>query len=255
MTFFRFVGRKMRLAGAMVAMLSVSACVTATTPEEEAMLEETNDPLEPMNRYFFEVNRFIDEFFLKPVAWWYRIGVPDPVRNRIHNALTNLTLPWTVANDALQGEFSRAGVATTRFVVNSTLGVAGLFDVATDWGYPHHDEDLGQTLAVWGVPEGPYLVLPVLGPSNPRDAVGFAGAYFGDPVNIGLEAAASGATIARGAVSAADTRERNIETLADIERNAVDFYATVRSIYRQQRASEIRNGAPEEIPLPGLESD
>lgn len=249
-----FAGRNARLAGAVVAMLSVSACVIQNTPEKVAQVEETNDPFEPTNRYIFEVNRFLDEMLFKPVAWWYRIGVPDPARERIHLALANLRLPWTAVNDVFQGEMKRAYDASARFVINTTVGVVGLFDVATDWGFPQHEEDAGQTFAVLGVPEGPYLMLPVLGPSNPRDAAGLAVDYFADPVNLVLDNnAGSGAGLARGGATAVDRRERNIETVADLERNSVDFYATIRSIYRQRRATEIRNGAPDtNYPAPSL---
>jgi phospholipid-binding lipoprotein MlaA len=249
-----FMGRSARLVGAMAVMLSVTACVVQDTPEKVAQVEETNDPFEPTNRYLFEVNRFLDEMLLKPVAWWYRIGVPDPARERIHLALANLRLPWTAVNDLIQGEMNRAYESGARFVINSTVGVVGLFDVATDWGYRHHEEDAGQTFAVWGSPEGPYLMLPVFGPSNPRDAVGLAVDYIADPVNIILRHnGADVPGIVRGAATAVDSRERNIETIADLERNSVDFYATIRSIYRQRRAAEIRNGAPDgNYPAPSL---
>jgi phospholipid-binding lipoprotein MlaA len=238
----------------MAAAISLGACVVQDTPEKVAQVEETRDPFEPTNRYIFEVNRFLDEMLLKPVAWWYRAGVPDPARERIHLALANLRLPWTAANDVFQGEMRRAYEAGARFVINSTVGVAGLFDVATDWGYPHHEEDAGQTFAVWGVPGDPYLMLPVFGPSNPRDAAGRLLGYFADPVNIVLDnSVADSAGLVRGVASGIDDRERNIETLADLERNSVDFYATIRSIYRQRREIEIRNGAPgSNYPAPSL---
>lgn len=256
MKFLEIIGRKACLAGALAAGLTVSACVVPNTPEKVAQLEETNDPLEPTNRYIFEVNRFIDEIALKPLAWWYRIGVPDPARERIHNAVENLRLPWTAVNDLFQGEMHRTYVAVMRFAINSTVGVVGLFDVATDWGFPDHVEDAGQTLAVWGVPEMAYLMLPVFGPSNVRDAIGLGVDYLGDPVNIVLRNNSDYGTTARGAVSGTDTRERNIETIADLERNSVDFYATVRSIYRQRRDAEIRNGAPGgNAPVPSLSED
>ena len=142
-------------------------------PDELAAYKETNDPLEPMNRYFFEVNYGLDQLLFKPVAAWYNLILPAPVEQGVHNFLTNLNSPVIFANDAMQGNGPRAGVTAKRFLINSTLGVAGIFDVAADWwGMKHHDEDFGQTLAVWGVGEGPYLVAPVLGPSNPRDLTG-----------------------------------------------------------------------------------
>lgn len=249
----QFASRNACLAGAMAAMLSLSACVVQNTPEKIAQIEETNDPFEPTNRYIFEVNRFLDEMLFKPVAWWYRAGVPDPARTGITKALANLRLPWTAGNDLLQGEMERAYVATMRFLINSTVGVLGVFDVATDWGYPNHEEDFGQTFGIWGAPEGPYLMLPVFGPSNPRDGIGLAADSLADPVNILLRIHTSGGEFARGVVSGVDVRERNLETLADLEKNSVDFYATIRSVYRQRRDNEIRNGATgSNYPRPGL---
>jgi phospholipid-binding lipoprotein MlaA len=245
-----FSGRAALCAGAMSALVALGGCVVQDTPEKVAQVEETRDPFEPTNRYIFEVNLFIDEMFLKPVAWWYRAGVPDPAREHIHQAIRNLALPWTAVNDVFQGEMQRAYEASARFVINSTIGVVGLFDVATDWGFPHHEEDAGQTFAVYGAPGDPYLMLPVLGPSNPRDAAGTAVGWFADPINFLLGSAGS---FARGAAAGIDDRERNIETLADLQRNSVDFYATIRSISRQRRDAEIRNGAPSpEYPAPSL---
>ncbi|HEX2116631.1 MAG TPA: VacJ family lipoprotein, partial [Alphaproteobacteria bacterium] len=146
----------------MATLLVTGGCVVQDTPEKVAQVEETRDPFEPTNRYIFEVNRFLDEMLLKPVAWWYRAGVPDPAREHIHLAIENLRLPWTAINDLFQGEMKRAYEAGARFVINSTVGVVGLFDVATGWGFPHHEEDAGQTFAVWGAPGDPYLMLPIL---------------------------------------------------------------------------------------------
>jgi phospholipid-binding lipoprotein MlaA len=243
-------GRSTRLAGALAASLAVAGCVVQDTPDKVAQIEETGDPFEPTNRYIFELNLFLDEMLIKPVAWWYRAGVPDPARERIHLALDNLRLPWTAVNDFFQGDMKRAYDAGARFVINTTVGVVGLFDVATDWGFPQHEEDAGQTFAVWGAPGDPYLMLPVLGPSNPRDAAGTALGFYADPVNLVF---ASGFGLARGALTGIDNRERNIETLADLQRNSVDFYATIRSIYRQRREIEIRNGAPgSNYPAPSI---
>lgn len=254
MTFCSFVGRSAYLAGALAGMLALSACVVQNTPEKIAQIEETDDPFEPLNRYIFEGNRFFDELLLKPTAWWYRTAVPDPARDKIHNAILNLRLPWTAVNDVFQGQMERAYVAAVRFLINSTVGVVGLFDVATGWGFPHHEEDAGQTFAVWGAPDSPYLMLPVFGPSNPRDTAGLVTDWLADPVNILLRNNWDGyGSVARSATSGIDTRERNIETIADLEKNSVDFYATIRSVYRQRRAAEIRNGGSgSNAPAPSL---
>ena len=115
----------------------------------------------------FEFNLYLDQFLLKPVAQGYGEVVPDPIKTGIRNVLNNLREPWTLLNDLAQGDFERAQIAYGRFLLNSTYGVAGIFDVAKEYGLPGHREDFGQTLAVWGIPEGPYLVLPLFGPSNP----------------------------------------------------------------------------------------
>jgi phospholipid-binding lipoprotein MlaA len=249
--------RNLAAALAVGTLLSTSACATRDTPEQAAAVDETNDPLEPLNRYLFEVNFFLDEVGFKPLGAWYRAGLPDFVQDRIRNALWNMSTPWTAINDLLQGEWDRAYSAIARFGINTTAGALGLFDVATDLGYPRHVEDFGQTLAVWGLPEGPYLVLPVLGPSNPRDAVGGAVDSYGDPVNLyaRIRDWSTPIPLARSAAEGTDLRSRNIETLDDLRRDSVDYYAAIRSLVRQRRDSEIRNGAPtDEFPTP-LASD
>lgn len=229
--------------------LTLSACASMPDRDDQeavAAYNEANDPLEPMNRYFFEVNRFLDQILLRPVAEIYRGTLPDPVQDSVRNALDNLRGPVIFANDLLQGEVNRAGTTVGRFAVNSTIGVFGLFDVADSWfGLEKHNEDFGQTFAVWGIPEGPYLVVPVLGPSSPRKLAGTALEYYVDPWNNWLRRnEAAEFIMVRSAVDAVDYRARNLETLDDIERNAIDFYATLRSLYRQRRGDEIRNGAP-----------
>ena len=161
---------------AAVAALALAGCATrppASDPEALAEYRQNNDPLEPTNRVFYAVNNGLDTVILRPLAVAYRYAVPQVVRNPIHNVLTNISSPVTFVNDVTQAKPRRAGDTFMRFVINSTVGVAGLFDVASGWGYPAHETDFGVTLALWGVPEGPFLFLPVLGPSNPRDALGF----------------------------------------------------------------------------------
>ncbi len=253
----QFVTRLARLAAATMLIISLAACAATREPTQTASAaDDVNDPIEPVNRYIFEVNYFLDEMLIKPTAWFYRAGVPDPAQRGITNALSNLRMPWTAINDVLQGEYDRAWVATMRFVINSTVGIVGLFDVATDWGYPKHEEDAGQTFAVWGAGEGFYLVLPVLGPSSARDAVGLAADFFLDPVSLvaaNQEELGSAFQYARGGLSGIDYRHQTIEALDDLRRTSVDYYAAVRSVYRQRRATEIRNGVgAEDLPRPGL---
>ncbi len=146
-----------------------------TDPEARAAYLEASDPLEPLNRAIFSFNLTLDKAILRPIATVYNAALPDPVRDGVRNFLNNLRTPIILANDVLRGEIGRAGDTVGRFLLNSTLGVGGLFDIASELGFDFHNEDFGQTLAVWGIGEGPYLMLPIFGPSNPRDAVGLAG--------------------------------------------------------------------------------
>lgn len=225
-----------------VAAALTAGCATKPTdPELLAAYEEANDPLEPLNRYIFEVNYALDELFLKPVAGWYYIALPNPVQDGIRNVLQNLSAPVVLANDLLQGNGERAQTTAGRFLINSTIGLLGLFDVASELGLEYHDEDFGQTLAVAGVGEGPYLVLPLLGPSNPRDLTGRVVDFFLDPFGYFVQ---NDIELARNGLEGVDTRARNLDTVEAIQESAIDYYATVRSLYRQRRNAEIRNGAP-----------
>ncbi|MGB0749651.1 MAG: MlaA family lipoprotein [Magnetospiraceae bacterium] len=224
----------------LLALLGTSACATGDANDPGA-----NDPLESANRTMHGVNQAIDTLAIRPLGIMYRDLLPPIVQTGINNALRNLNSPRILANDLLQGELDRAGTTFTRFLVNTTVGVAGLGDPATDMGYAYHDEDFGQTLAVWGVGEGPYLVLPVLGPSNPRDAAGIVVDHFLDPVNWWATATDhENLTYARSVLALASTRAEFDNTLEDLQRTSLDYYAALRSLYRQRRADQIRNGAP-----------
>ncbi len=227
------------LAAALALILSACA---APTPQNADAVENFNDPIEDTNRAIFSFNQAVDGAILVPVAKTYRTVIPDPARQSIHAFLLNVNGPIIFANDVLQGELSLAGRTAARFVLNSTLGFGGLFDVAAPLGIPYHSNDLGVTLARWGVPEGMYLIVPVLGPSNPRDLAGQIGDGFADPGNIiAGQHHVLVATFARTATSGINERARNIESLADIERTSLDYYATIRSLYRQRRAAQIRH--------------
>ncbi len=181
----------------------------------------------------------------------YRTALPDPVRDSVRDFLNNLREPLVFANDTLQGQFERAGKTVGRFVINSTIGIGGLVDVAGRWGIPFHEEDLGLTLGAWGIPEGPYIVVPILGPSTPRDLGGQVAEGFGDPWNLlvtGNPWTLYWIPFVRGGVAGIDQRSRYIETLADIERTSLDYYATIRSLYRQRRAALIRHEQEENLP-------
>ncbi len=237
-----FVATRRWLTAAL--MLAIAGCAnTSTGPGDPAAA----DPLEPFNRYMFEVNRFGDEFLLKPAAVIYRGTVPSVARESVTNAVANLRLPWTAANDVFQGELGRAGNSAARFALNSTFGFLGLFDMAKDVGFPHHDEDFGQTLGAWGVTGDPYLVLPLFGPSSPRDTVGLVVDSFLDPVSYVAKGRRIGGggnafTYTRTGASILSSRELNLEALAELERG-VDYYAAVRSAWRQRREADVRNEA------------
>jgi phospholipid-binding lipoprotein MlaA len=198
--------------------------------------EDENDPLEGVNRAVFEFNRVVDGLLIKPAAQIYRGVLPQQAQDSVRSFLRNLRTPAILVNDVLQGDMDRAGTTISRFLVNTTLGIGGLFDVAGDHlGIPFHDEDFGQTLAVWGVGEGPYLVLPILGPSNPRDVVGLASEWFLDPVNLYFTNKEDEDWVpwVRAGLTGVDARARSLD--------ALDYYAAIRSLYRQNRDNQIRN--------------
>ena len=211
-------------------------------------VDEPNDPLEIPNRFIFAFNQALDFAILHPAAVLYREIVPRQARDALRNFLRNLRAPVILANDLLQGELDRAGTTARRFAINSTAGVLGLFDVADDMGYAFHDEDFGQTLGVHGAGEGFYIVLPLLGPSNVRDATGLVADHFMDPwLYVADEYGKEEWLLARVALAGLDLRARNIETLDEIERDAIDFYARIRSLYSQHRVNLINNGAVDSI--------
>jgi phospholipid-binding lipoprotein MlaA len=227
--------------------LTLCACASAEKPATDDDAYAINDPLESVNRTIFSVDLALDDYVIKPTAVAYRDYIPEPVRNSIHNFLTNLRSPVILFNDGLQGQGKLAGDTFARMWLNTILGLGGIFDVGTKAGIPFHDADFGQTFGVWGVPAGPYLVLPVLGPSNPRDAVGLAADTLGDPMNGYLRSQGDAGTYAeygRGIVAGIDLRSRNIDILDRIRSTSLDYYAAIRSLYNQRRASQIRHEAP-----------
>ncbi len=241
----------------LVALSLTGGCATAPDPaDKEAVAEfnEINDPAEPTNRAVFGVNRGLDSALLKPVATVYRDATPQFFQDRINDALDNLRSPVIFLNDVLQGELERAATTLVRFIINSTLGLLGLNDIATELGIEGHNEDFGQTLAVWGVPEGPYVMLPLFGPSNPRDAIGMAVDFLIDPFNIWAgNTDRDFAVYARSGTRAVDLRAIHMEALDELEKSSLDFYASIRSLYRQRRANEIDNGKPSaNMPAPGI---
>lgn len=211
-------------------------------PEAVAAYKETNDPLEPMNRAIFDFNITLDEYVLRPIAWGYREVLPLTIRNMVRNFLNNLQTPVILANDIFQAEWDRAGNTAIRGAMNTTLGFGGVADIASEMGFPRHSEDFGQTLAVYGADSGPYLMLPFLGPSNPRDAAGFVVDIFLDPLtyfDIPFEYRAG-----EPGTDAVSLRARNFEAIDELQRTSLDYYAAVRSLFWQRRKDQIHNGRP-----------
>ena len=221
------------LAGALV----LSACAT---PGRYELAQR--DPLEKFNRGVWAVNQGADKVLIKPVTKVYRAVAPRPVRQGVSNVFANLTEPWSFVNNVLQGKGDRAGRNFARFLINSTIGIAGLWDPASKLGARPAPEDLGQTLGVWGVNGGPYLVLPLLGPSTLRDGVGSGVAAFVDPVKYAINHADINVWYKRGYLAAyiINTRSDLIESGGDaFLESSLDPYAAARSAYLQLRTAEI----------------
>ena len=201
------------------------------------------DPLERSNRGVFAFNRQVDKWILDPVTRAYRWAVPKPAREAIARMFTNLGSTKTLVNDFLQLEWKDAGVTGTRLVVNTTVGLIGLFDVAEKMGLEGHESDFGQTLALAGTPSGPYIVLPVLGPATVRDGFGTAVDGFFQPTYyiLGPSNLLFGPTeiLIYSGSSGISTRDRHFRELKALEESSVDFYAALRSGYYQRRLDEI----------------
>ena len=207
----------------------------------------TKDCFEGFNRASFALNQGLDKVIFKPVAVGYR-ALPSPVRAGTSNVLENLSNLITIPNNVLQGDLISAGINTTRLVVNSTIGILGIIDMADLLGFPEYvKEDYGQTLGKWGLGHGCYLVLPVLGPSTVRDTAGmFVNVMGGDPyynisVNGNNEFLDGQLYATTKILSGIDFRAKNIEAIDNLEKNSVDFYASVKSLYLQDRERKISN--------------
>lgn len=256
------MGHRTRRALACLGALAVAATIVALGGASRAMAEdpqptsatvdwerdmegtvllereqiEEYDPWEPYNETMFSFNHdVVDRFVLKPVAtaWDY---FPDPVQEGLGNVFDNLSMPRRVVNNLLQAKFKGAGDELARFGINSTVGVAGVFDVAKAWGIEKSDEDTGQTLGVWGVGPGPYLILPFFPPLTARDAFGLAADTAMDPLNYFIPLAAS---FGRRGGEVTNTRSQNLELYESVEEVTIDLYSAVRNAYLQQRQQAI----------------
>ncbi len=243
--------KRIVLFGWLTAVLIFSFSVLLAPPaiaagDDKAMEPKAPyyDPLEPLNRGIFVFNQAIDEMLLKPISRIYIAIMPDGARNAVSNVINNLKSPITLANDLLQGDLDRAQTTIARFTVNTIIGFGGMADVAADLGTPRHSEDFGQTAATYGIGGGPYLMLPLLGPSNFRDALGRVVDTFFDPLDYALDGSAA---FARAGVEGVDQRSRFLDVSEALEKTSIDYYASIRSVFSQNRNFEIRNGEPEPI--------
>ena len=241
--------RKFRVMGMLALALLAGGCAGPTVTQD-ADATTVSDPLEGMNRFFFDLNQRVDRNAAKPVATAYKEDVPQRVRGSLHNVLDNLGGPVNVANDLLQIQFENAGIAAGRFLVNSTVGIAGIFDVATGWGMPERNRDFGETLGTYGVPPGPYLVLPLRGSTDVRD---FAGNYidgFATPLHFVRYDGNNYVGWMKSTLGSMDNRSANLVTYADIERASVDYYATMRTLYTERRARLVEDRTVRMAELP-----
>jgi phospholipid-binding lipoprotein MlaA len=231
-------------SAAAVALLAGAAPADARTslsPSSEtgAVAAKPNDPFEWLNRRFYALHRALDHVFLRPAAFIYEKVVPRPLRTGVHNFVANLNEPLVFANDVLQLRFKRAGRTAVRFAANSTFGVGGLVDVAANTGLPHHDNDFGVTLARYGARPGPYIFLPLMGPSNLRDLTGAAVDFVADPFTFAHYSALGAFNATTLVVGGLDQRAEAESDLERIDEMGTDSYATMRSLYTQNRQAEI----------------
>jgi len=234
--------RRVQSAAAAVVglLLLCSGCATSLSdPPSADEADSDNDPAEGVNRAIFKANLAADHAVMRPVAQAYTDHVPEVVQTGVHNVVQNLKEPAVALNDLLQGNVKHAWQSVQRLAVNTTVGAVGVVDVAAKWGLPPHKADFGQTLAVWGVGEGPFVELPLLGPSNPRDALGTAVDMALNPLTFVGGAPATYASVATGGANFVDVRAQHLHDLDELERNSLDYYATLRSVYRQHREAEI----------------
>ena len=233
------MSKKILMSTAVAAVLFLTAsCATAPANPSEF---DQYDRFETFNRAVFKFNYEVDKYVIKPVTRGYRAITTPFVRERVNNALANLLEPMSSINQVLQGEFKQSAVSLGRFAVNSTLGLAGTFDVAGAWGWKKEVSGFDSTLAKWCVPDGPYLVLPLLGPSTPRSAASLIVDAYTEPVYWAAQNDANykdKIMWGSAAVVYIAVREKTLDLMEDLERNSVDYYATMRTAYLQNRAKK-----------------
>ena len=243
----------MKLSAPLISALALGLLLGAcSTPSPDSLAQ--NDPWEKTNRDIFDFDVKLDHTVARPIAKGYNEAVPQPVREGIHNAVTNLNAPVVLANDVLQGDGDKAANTFGRIVINSTVGIGGLIDVATKLGIPQHDNDFGITLGKGGIAEGSYLVLPFAGPLPPRDLVGTGVDVMLDPLTWIKFHGRDTWMVVRFGIGTLDAEASRIDAVETIERSSIDFYATTRNLYRQSRNAKINEGksgtvgAPDNLP-------
>ncbi len=234
--------------------LALDSDQVSTQPDDfetSTLEDEIYDPIEPINRAIFSFNNAADRIILEPVAKGYK-KLPSPIQSGVSNFLSNLRAPLVIVNQFLQGQGENALQSSGRFVINSTVGIFGLFDVADKIGLEEKEEDFGQTLATWGVGDGFYIVLPLFGPSNLRDTTGMIMTMVTDPINsYAVSEGEAWLVPMRTAANAVDQRSKIIDEVNALRDNSVDYYAAVRSSYYQNRKAAIANVDDSELtPLP-----
>jgi phospholipid-binding lipoprotein MlaA len=237
----------MTKTAALLCLLAASFLCGCSTPSAQSLAD--NDPWEKTNRDIFAFDVWVEHNIARPVDDGYRTVVPEPARDGIHNLVTNLHSPIVLANDVLQGD-GKAVDTFGRLVINSTIGIGGLIDVAGKLGIPGHENDFGVTLGQNGVAEGSYLVLPLVGPLPPRDLVGSGVDGFFDPLSWARFHGKDTWMFVRRGLRVLDVVDRQRDQFDTIERTSIDFYATTRNLYRQSRNAKIRGRATDGATLP-----
>ena len=228
--------------GALAMAMVVSNVAHADGLVKDSETKVSEDPLEGVNRVTSDVNRGLREAIIDPVIDGYQAVTPDPIQQSISNIFSNLSEPVTAISSLLQGDTENAGTATNRFIINTTVGLGGVNDEATDMGYQQRREDLGQVMGAYGIGSGPHFVLPILGPTNLRDVTGNILTGLVSPVPLGVQAGDAGVKYS--------TFQDDINTL---NKQAIDPYVAEREAYEQHRAFVIQNGAEMQVDFPSFE--
>jgi phospholipid-binding lipoprotein MlaA len=223
-------------------LVTSSACAPNQTALDDEDVSAEYDPLEGFNRVMHSINHTLDGLIIRPIASIYRGLVPELMRESVSNFLVNLDQPVVLANSVLQGDMTNAGHTLGKFAINTTAGIGGLFDVASMAGIQNRDEDFGQTLGAWGLGSGPYIVLPILGPSSGRDIFGKGVDFVIDPLTTPWNNWLNNEwKVARTGANGLDFRANNFSVINNAYDNSVDSYAAFRSMYLQNRAAAVRN--------------